>query len=55
MYCSKCGAQRSDGDLFCRKCGSQFSDATPMPTPTPETTLQTTQGTIGMKKRVDLP
>jgi hypothetical protein len=51
MYCSKCGAQRSNGDLFCRKCGSQFSDAIPMPTPTPATTTQPRQNEVVTKRK----
>jgi uncharacterized membrane protein YvbJ len=33
MYCSKCGEQNSEGDLFCRKCGSSLSQTTPTPVP----------------------
>ena len=51
MYCSKCGTQSSEGDLFCRKCGSQFSDATPMPPPTPATTTQPRQNEVVTKRK----
>lgn len=25
MYCSKCGTQNSEDDIFCKKCGSQLN------------------------------
>jgi hypothetical protein len=41
MYCSKCGAQSSEGDVFCRTCGLPLNQTTPTtPTPTPTLTPQ---------------
>jgi len=33
MYCSKCGTQSSEGDVFCRKCGQPISGAVPTSAP----------------------
>lgn len=27
MYCTRCGAEHSDGAAFCRRCGNRFADA----------------------------
>ena len=35
MYCSKCGTQSSEGDVFCRKCGFPLNQTAPNATPSP--------------------
>lgn len=33
MFCSKCGKQLNDGDVFCSGCGAQVGASTPQPVP----------------------
>ena len=34
MYCSKCGTQSSESDVYCRKCGQPLNRATQTSSPT---------------------
>jgi Domain of unknown function (DUF4190)/zinc-ribbon domain len=39
MYCSKCGTQSSESDVFCRKCGQSLNQMPPSPSPIATQTL----------------
>jgi len=42
MYCSKCGTQNSEGDVFCRKCGLPLNETTQAPSPSGKQRASTT-------------